>query len=819
MGSIPNFATARMETGVAEFIPYSAHITPNVITTKNGDLVTIFRLRGRAPATAGRKAVRAWADQIAAWVRVIAAPNLAIWTHTIRRKDDRFPSGKADNAFARAVQDKYEKAMSMQQRYSNELYVSLVVRPEQGQKANLFSSVWNKLVSGSASAEDAYAEQLRVLLEQIRQASETTLAALDMYDIDTLGTYEHNGATFSEVCEFLGFLVNGRWQKMPLPRGPIHAMLPTVAPYFARSGLIALAHGPEHRFANCVSMREYPSATRPGLLDGIMNVKCEMVVAQSFACGTQAAAREQIGIQLRRLEAAEDDGVTQIDELAHALNELASNNVVFGYHSFAVTVFEDDERQLNRTRGTLEMYLSNAGMKGHFDTMTNAACFYSTLPGNFEFRTKTPLITNYNFAGLSSFHNEANGKLDGNQWGEAVTVFETENSSPFFFSFHAGKPGREGRLERLDPEHKDLANTVVIGKSGTGKTVLEMFLMASLLKLDGDTPQTRLTGVVFDKDLGASIAVRALGGRYYPLRNGVRSGFNPFSLPPTPNNISFLNALVRVLIRGRDGYELTPLEEIQVDKAIRAVMATPIERRNLACVGERFPASDNVSLRLAKWIGGGELAWLFDNERDTLRFDASVVGFDVTEFLENDDTRTPTIFYLLHRVENMLDGRRLPIFMDEFWKLLDDPMFEKLIENKLVTIRKQNGFLAMFSQSPEQVARSKAAYAVVGQTATKIMLPNPEADERAYIEGFRLTQEEVRAIKGLGEKSRKMLIKQNGNSVVVGLNLRNMDDELAVLSGNTATAKLCDQAIAQVGDDPGAWLPLFHKMRKEGAAA
>jgi len=49
-----------------------------------------------------------------------------------------------------------------------------------------------------------------------------------------------------------------------------------------------------------------------------------------------------------------------------------------------------------------------------------------------------------------------------------------------------------------------------------------------------------------------------------------------------------------------------------------------------------------------------------------------MVGFDVTEFLDNDETRTPTIMYLFHRIESLIDGRRIPIFMDEFWKLLND---------------------------------------------------------------------------------------------------------------------------------------------------
>jgi type IV secretion system protein VirB4 len=185
----------------------------------------------------------------------------------------------------------------------------------------------------------------------------------------------------------------------------------------------------------------------------------------------------------------------------------------------------------------------------------------------------------------------------------------------------------------------------------------------------------------------------------------------------------------------------------------------------------------------------------------------------VTEFLQNEETRTPTIMYLFHRIEALLDGRRVPIFMDEFGQLLNDPAFEDLSRNKLVTIRKQDGFLVMFTQSPRQVLQNKIAFAIIEQTATKIFLPNPAADHDDYVHGFKLTEREYEIIRELGEKSRQFLIKQGGNSVVAELNLRGFDDELAVLSGNTATSLLVEKLVAEHGTSPAQWLPEFHRLR------
>ena len=50
-------------------------------------------------------------------------------------------------------------------------------------------------------------------------------------------------------------------------------------------------------------------------------------------------------------------------------------------------------------------------------------------------------------------------------------------------------------------------------------------------------------------------------------------------------------------------------------------------------------------------------------------------GIDGTAFLDNAETRTPISMYLLHRMNEAMDGRRFVYLMDEAWKWIDDPAF------------------------------------------------------------------------------------------------------------------------------------------------
>src|SRR3546814_2836158 len=58
-----------------------------------------------------------------------------------------------------------------------------------------------------------------------------------------------------------------------------------------------------------------------------------------------------------------------------------------------------------------------------------------------------------------------------------VTTLQTTNGQPYYFNLHATHPGEDSLGE------KAIANTMVIGKSGTGKTALINFLLSQVQKL------------------------------------------------------------------------------------------------------------------------------------------------------------------------------------------------------------------------------------------------------------------------------------------------------------------------------------------------
>jgi type IV secretion system protein VirB4 len=323
--------------------------------------------------------------------------------------------------------------------------------------------------------------------------------------------------------------------------------------------------------------------------------------------------------------------------------------------------------------------------------------------------------------------------------------------------------------------------------------------------------------VFFDKDRGADLFVRAAGGTYLPLRNGVPTGCAPLkALDLTPENRLFLIRWVGKLV-GAETRELTATELRDIASAVDGMADLPVERRSIGALRTFLNNTDpeGIASRLRRWERGGPLGWVFDNDLDDIGIGAKFIGYDMTDFLDVEEIRTPLMAYLFYRIEQLIDGRRIIIVIDEFWKALQDEGFRDLAQNRLKTIRKQNGLMLFATQSPRDAIVSPIAHTIIEQCPTQIFLPNPRGDHADYVDGFKLTAREFELIsRELSVESRRFIVKQGHNSVVAELNLNGFDDELAILSGRTANVELADAIRAELGEHSEDWLTVFQERRR-----
>ena len=793
----------------SKFIPYSSHLTSSIIRTKEGDLVATWECDGVPFEIADDEDLELRKQQLNTLLRSFSHYSVSIYHHNISRSVSERLHGNFSSEYLKEIDDLYYRGLNSTKFKRNTLFFTLVYRPYP-------NSVERQ--SRKKDSIEAKKQELNYHLNKMQEFCDRLDKGLLKFGGKRLETYEKDSVVYSKQLEFYNYLLTGFWQPIRITTEVFYKTLGNALTHFGIDTGEVISPLGKKRFFRSIEIKDFVDSTYEGILDVLMYYPFEYIVTHSFSLLSRRDALKSLKMQEKHLRSVEDDAETQIEELRLAKDELASGNLAFGKYHFSITVFGDSVKEVTDNTNELISAMHDLGFIVVLSNIALPATYYAQLPANFEYRPRLSVISSKNFASLTSLHSFANGKPANNCWGDAVTILSTPSGQPYFFNFHESTPNGN------DFGEKYLANTTILGTSGSGKTVLLTFLQNQLQKFGHEStfaenaPKKVLTTVYLDKDRGAEANIRAIGGRYIALEKGKPTGFNPFMCENTSENRSFLMSLMKLLVT-RNGEKLSALEEERLFNAVSGVMALPMQLRayGISRVLEHLPEGltkeekeNSLARRLRAWSNGGAYGWVFDNPTDELDFEGCYnFGFDGTEFLDDKDTCAPLAFYILHRVMQLLDGRRLALFLDEFWKWLKDPVFEDFVYNKFKVIRKEDGFVIPATQSPDEVLKSPIARAVIEQSSTMILLPNPKATVKDYVDGLKITPKEYDIVRSLDPDSRTFLVRKGHDSALAKLDLSNLGKNLKVLSTSKDNVHVLHRVIDEFGNDPNVWVPIY----------
>lgn len=775
-------------------LPYANLADGHTVVLRDGSLMQTLHVEGFAFETADvdelnhKHFVRDMA------LRSIAQSGLVIHHHVVRHRVDPPAADPFDNPVCAMIDARWKERLAQRQLFSNQLFVTVLKRAPKG-KAGL--AKWLSSAFGSRSASDSHSARVRDMRE-LDAAREALVAALVDFSPRLLGAYETPHGICSEPVEFLSALFHGEVTRALAPQGDIGNHVPYERISFGPDAIQMDGAGGTNGFAGALSLKEYPAQAMPGMMDALLRLPFALTLAESFAFVDRQIGLERITLGVRRLRAADDDTNTLRRGLAEAKDDLSAGKIAFGEHHLSVLVRADSLLELDRNMAECASALADFGATPVREVVNLEPVFWAQFPGNEDFIARRALISTSAFAGFASIHGFPAGEEQGH-WGPATSVLETTASTPFHFNFHVG----------------DLGNFTVIGPSGSGKTVAMNFLAAQAQRAN---PRT----ILFDKDRGAEIFVRAIGGRYESLSPGTPAGFNPLQLPDTPANRSFLRQWLAQLV-ALPGVKLDAEDEAVIARAVDANYEQEPAFRRLRYFhellgGSRRPNATDLAARLAPWRGQGERAWLFDAPEDRLSMTERTLGFDITALLDDPVLRTPALMYLFHRVEERLIGEPTLIIIDEGWKALDDEVFAARIRDWMKTLRKRNAAIGFGTQSARDALDTRIASAIVEQAATQLFMPNPRAQAADYCDGFGLTEHELELIRKLPAQAHCFLVKQAGQSVVVRLDLSGMPELIKLLSGRESTVRQLSELRSRLGDAPEQWWSDFFGTPFPGAS-
>lgn len=783
------------------FIPYACHYNKNTILTKTCALVQTIKI----PGFSNRKAHRDLFD-IRQLIRQslkdsVTSANVSFWFHTIRKKQDINIGGKFDNIFSENLDKEWAKINHLNETFVNEIYITIVTRIKKKDEKRVSKIKTN---ISFFSTKKAYLDQIIVNKKILDKVSSKIIKSLEDYGAYLIGIQEdEKGNLYSEHSRLINELCNLEDVKIPLNTNDISEDIITKELFFGNNEIVIKnPKTNKKKFATIVSLKQYLEIT-PRSIDKIIQLPFKIIITEFSDFVQSKYVKSAFERQNYLINISQDKDFSLISGLDAINQSNTGKETDYGIQQLTIMLFADSRKELSDNVKSLKEKLDDVGFLGIKEDIFLPRCFWSQIPGNFNFLSRLHFVTQDTIGGFSSLHHFPVGQSSGRIWGKAISIFQSIIKTPYFFNIHSGKAG----------------HTAIIGPKQSGKSALMNFILAQANKINH-----RLYYISVSKN--SEIFVRAINGVYYKLRKGRKRNalrFNPFLLAKNEENFNFLVKWIGTLIsyntRGFIPIEKThKVLKSELDK-IPEILKKAFEKnpKTITDVRPFFDTKETQTIykNLEVWCKGGKYSIIFNNETEMDLSISSKIGFDLSPVVENKIILIPALYYLLHKLELEAKGEPTIIAIDNSWKLFDNSVIGVDFVERLKRLTEKNTSI-VFSINTDSF--SKVHYvknSIQEALGTTILLPNKNiSDYHANI--FSIEKEEMNMLGIMNKKDRNFILKNDDDIVISSFNLSDFKKEFFILSGGEIAHKAMTYAITTLKKkDSRDWLSLFYETAEK----
>ena len=788
MFDVPRFVAEQFEADRERFIPYAGHIEPDVVMLMDGSIMAMMRLHGTPFELEAPSLRNARAERINTLLRTLADIDLSICIHLVRHQSvSHPPQSIPQGEFTRGLIKSYNE-VALQDLYSNDWLLSAVVHPGVG----VSRKIGDWLPKGRRMRPLEADERRRRRLEDVVYLIMTTLSEyqpvrLGLREVET----DMQGVTLpiTEIGSALQLIRTAIDTPVPHTSGSLGAAIYASPVVFGPVAFNLNLPGIT-RYGAMIGFNNYPARPRVGMFNSLLSTPYPLVMSHSFRFRSSGGAVSALRLVRQQMMNANDAAGDLIEGLEEAANKTASLKTATGLHHFSLAVYASNLPDLDTNAADASQRISRLGGAVPIREQTlwyngaQEAAYYSQLPGTSIFKPRPGDISTMDLAAMASLDNFPQGARAG-YWGASPLRFKSNGLTAYDFVTH----------------DEDVGHALVIGRIGSGKTVLLGMTVAALEPIMGENG----IRLVIDKDEANRLLIEATGGTYRCLRRNEASGLAPLvACGDTPRNRSFFHSLYSWLI-GLDGRRaLTNDEDARLARGIARQLQMPPEKRSMGGVREFLGYADpenGAGARFERYCAGGSMGWLLDNREHVIEVGAGIYGFDFTDLIpregaEDDGACTAAAAIIMHQLAGLMDGRRIAAFFDEC-RFYMEPL-KRMIEDYTLTGRKKELMCWLVAQQPEHFTGTAMGMSLVAQMRTKIVFPdsNHSADALRRLE---ISDPAIRMLKTdmtLGKARRFLLWRQE--PVVCEFDLSELP-QLPLLAGRAGTIRLMERIRAEVG--------------------
>ncbi|MBP5244441.1 MAG: hypothetical protein J6Z28_06975 [Succinivibrio sp.] len=479
-----------------------------------------------------------------------------------------------------------------------------------------------------------------------------------------------------------------------------------------------------NRYIGVISIDGFPLTSDFGMLNALCSLPFEyrfsnrFISYSSIESSLKLALLRRLWIQRRKSffsmfsssagSEVNKDAEEMVENVDEARKSMSQNEHNFGALSSNLIIFDESIESLEvKVQMTLKVF-ERLGFSGRVETVNATDAYLGSLPGHSIENLRRAMVSGEVVADLMPIHKNYLGERQSPNkgYGECAPHLMTVVSS-------------DSEKAYLNLHVKDLANCLVVGPPGSGKSVFLGSTLLSLLKYEG------MKIFAFDKGQSFYALNRFLNGRHISLDEASSEKFCPLYDLGDKTKITE-GALFIEKLYAYAGKTLTDSERQLIFSTVELLSENPSYRHSLT---DFYNLLNNTELKGAfrQYIRSvNPLSPLDGNENPNLNSPLTV--FECGNFFESGNRNLyPVLNCIFSQINSeILKVKSSAIIIDEAWLMLSNNFFCSQLLSWIKTVRKHNTMVILATQSVNDFARAQFLEDILDCVKTRIYLPNAD---------------------------------------------------------------------------------------------
>ncbi len=713
----------------ADWLPWAAIIRPGILLNKDGSFQRSFSYRAPDLDSSTQSELVATRARFNNVIRRLGS-SWCVHVEANRVSVNDYPEGAwPDRATYLIDSERKESFKEEKTHFETKYFITFTYLPP----SDNIGKAEGLLIENAPEGRDA---DYRRHLERFINVTDEVGDILSGFMPELRALDDHETVTYLHDC------ISPNRINLIAPEIPMY--LDAILPDTPLTGGLRLKLGDE--FMEVISVRTYPGKTLPGFLDALNQLPCEYRWVSRFIPFDKTDAEKELtairrhwfskrkgGFSLlmeamfKTSSSLEDsDSINKAGDADMALQELGEDLVSFGQFTPVIIVRDKNPEALNDKVRAVRQIIDSTGIVSALESENALESYLGSLPGHAYANPRRPLISSLNLCDMIP----TSAVWAGPVWNKhlkapPLMMTRTKGSTPFRLSTHIN----------------DIGHSMVVGPTGSGKSVLLGMIAAQWRKYK------EAQVYIFDKGRSARALTLAAGGSFFDLGDEGALAFQPLAEIDDEQERAWAHEWLMEIVE-REGVTLTPEIRESVWSTLNSLAESQDKKSYTLSLFRSLEQNQEVKQALSPYVMTGPHGQLLDADTDTLEY-GTWQTFEMESLMNTKSAVLPVLTFLFHRLEQCFDGSPTLLILDEAWLFMSDGHFAEKIKEWLKVLRKKNVSVIFATQSLADITDSPIATAVIESCPSRIFLPNANAGDpntQPLYEGFGLNERQIQIL-------------------------------------------------------------------------